>query len=173
VLVEQAKFNLGDLFNAEDYPSIDELKNKFGFRLVFSPLPESNDFRLDIPQQDLADMARDYDVAYNDRLADAMREPWDKLHKCLGHISEKLTADIGADGQEIPKRYHDTLITNARELCGLLTHLNITKDPKLEDARKQLELTMLGLDIEDIKDNANVRVDVKAKVDEILGKFDW
>ena len=173
VLVQQAKFHLGDLFNAEDYPSIDELKNKFGFRLVFSPLPESNDFRLDIPQQDLADMARDYDVAYNDRLADAMREPWDKLHKCLGHISEKLTADIGADGQEIPKRYHDTIITNARELCGLLTHLNITKDPKLEDARKQLELTMLGLDIEDIKDNANVRVDVKAKVDEILGKFIW
>ena len=173
VLVQQAEFHLGDLFNAEDYPSLDELKNKFGFRLVFSPLPESNDFRLDIPQQDLADMARDYEVAYKDRLADAMREPWDKLHKCLGHISEKLTADIGADGQEIPKRYHDTLITNATELCGLLTHLNITKDPKLEEARRELELTMLGVDIEDIKEHHYVRSEVKAKVDEILGKFNW
>ena len=172
-LVEQAKFHLGDLFNPEDYPSLDELQSKFGFRLVFSPLPESNDFRLDIPKHDLEDMARDYELAYKDRLADAMREPWDKLHKCLSHVSEKLTADIGADGQEIPKRYHDTLITNATELCGLLTHLNITKDPKLEDARKSLELTMLGLDIEDIKEHAEVRNDVKARVDEILGKFDW
>ena len=172
-LVEQAKFHLGDLFNPDDYPSIDELRDKFGFRLVFSPLPESNDFRLDIPKNDLEDMARDYEVAYKDRLADAMREPWDKLHKCLTHVSEKLTADIGADGQEIPKRYHDTLITNATELCSLLTHLNITKDPKLEDARKSLELTMLGLDIEDIKEHAEVRNDVKARVDEILGKFDW
>lgn len=173
VLVQQAEFHLGDLFNAEDYPSLDELKNKFGFRLVFSPLPESNDFRLDIPQQDLADMARDYEVAYKDRLADAMREPWDKLHKCLGHISEKLTAELDADGQEIPKRYHDTLITNATELCGLLTHLNITKDPKLEEARRELELTMLGVDIEDIKEHHYVRSEVKAKVDEILGKFNW
>lgn len=173
VLVEQSKFHLGELFNPEDYPSLDELKNKFGFRLVFSPLPESNDFRLDIPQQDLADMARDYEVAYKDRLADAMREPWDKLHKCLGHISEKLTADIGADGQEIPKRYHDTLITNARELCSLLTHLNITKDPLLETARKELELTMLGVDIEDIKEHASVRNDVKSRVDDILSKFNW
>ncbi len=173
VLVEQAKFHLGDLFNPEDYPSLDELKSKFGFRLVFSPLPESNDFRLDIPKNDLEDMARDYEMAYKDRLADAMREPWDKLHKCLTHVSEKLTAELDVDGQEIPKRYHDTLITNATELCSLLTHLNITKDPKLEDARKSLELTMLGLDIEDIKEHAEVRNDVKARVDEILGKFDW
>jgi hypothetical protein len=172
-LVAQSKFHLGDLFNAEDYPSIDELQGKFGFRLVFSPLPESNDFRLDIPKNDLEDMARDYELAYKDRLADAMREPWDKLHKCLGHISEKLTAEVGVDGQEIPKRYHDTLITNATELCSLLTHLNITKDPKLEEARRGLEITMLGLDIDDIKEHASVRNDVKSKVDEILGKFNW
>ena len=172
-LVEQSKFHLGELFNPEDYPSLDALKSKFGFRLVFSPLPESNDFRLDIPQQDLADMAKDYELAYNDRLAEAMREPWDKLHKCLTHVSEKLTAELDADGQEIPKRYHDTLITNATELCSLLTHLNITKDPKLEVARKELELTMLGIDIEDIKESSHVRSDVKARVDDILSKFNW
>jgi hypothetical protein len=51
--------------------------------------------------------------------------------------------------------------------------LNITKDPKLEDARKSLELTMLGVDIDDIKEHAEVRNDVKSKVDEILGKFNW
>jgi hypothetical protein len=102
-----------------------------------------------------------------------MREPWDKLHKCLEHISEKLTAELDVDGEEIPKRYHDTLITNATELCGLLTHLNITKDPKLEEARRGLEITMLGLDIDDIKEHSYVRSEIKEKVDEILGKFNW
>jgi hypothetical protein len=51
--------------------------------------------------------------------------------------------------------------------------LNITKDPKLEEARKSLELTMLGVDIEDIKEHADVRSNVKNKVDEILNKFNW
>jgi hypothetical protein len=170
-LIDLAKHHMGDLFNPYDYPSIEELRNKFGFRLVFSPLPESGDFRLDIPKADMVEMQDKYELAFNDRLKDAMREPWDKLHKTLTHISEKLTDVEGDD--ETKKRYHDTLITNAQELCGLLTHLNVTKDPLLETARRSLELTMLGVDIEAIKESPDVRSSVKAKVDDILKKFDW
>jgi hypothetical protein len=170
-LIDLAKHHMGDLFNPYDYPSIDELRNKFGFRLVFSPLPEGGDFRLDIPKADMEELGEQYESAFNDRLKDAMREPWEKLHKTLIHISEKLT-DVEGD-EETKKRYHDTLITNAQELCGLLTHLNVTKDPMLETARRSLELTMLGVDIEAIKESPDVRSSVKAKVDDILKKFDW
>jgi hypothetical protein len=58
-------------------------------------------------------------------------------------------------------------------MCGLLSNLNVTKDPKLEEARRDLELTMLGADIEAIKDSPVVRADMKAKIDNMLGKFDW
>jgi len=170
-LIDLAKHHMGDLFNPYDYPSIEELRNKFGFRLVFSPLPEGGDFRLDIPKADMDELGQQYESAFNDRLKDAMREPWEKLHKTLTHISEKLTDVEGDD--ETKKRYHDTLITNAQELCGLLTHLNVTKDPLLENARRSLELTMLGVDIEAIKESPDVRSSVKAKVDDILKKFDW
>jgi len=170
-LIDLAKHHMGALFNPYDYPSIEELRSKFGFRLVFSPLPEGGDFRLDIPKADMDELGAQYESAFNDRLKDAMREPWEKLHKNLVHISEKLT-DVEGD-EDTKKRYHDTLITNAQELCGLLTHLNITKDPMLENARRSLELTMLGVDIEDIKEHAEVRQSVKSKVDDILKKFDW
>jgi hypothetical protein len=170
-LIDLAKHHMGALFNPYDYPSIEELRSKFGFRLVFSPLPEGGDFRLDIPKADMDELGEQYESAFNDRLKDAMREPWEKLHKNLVHISEKLTDIEGDDDSK--KRYHDTLITNAQELCGLLTHLNITKDPLLESARRSLELTMLGVDIEDIKEHAEVRQSVKSKVDDILKKFDW
>ena len=126
-LVLDAKLHLGSLFNSSDYPSIDELRDKFGFKLVFSPLPESNDFRLDIPQQDMQELSSKYESAFNDRLNDAMQENWSKLHKTLTHMSEKLTE---TEDENSVKRYHDSLVTNATELCGLLTHLNITKDPK-------------------------------------------
>jgi hypothetical protein len=173
-LIELSKHHMGDLFNPYDYPDMDTLKSKFGFRLVFSPLPESGDFRLDIPQQDMVEMQDKYELAFNDRLADAMREPWEKLHKALSHLSEKLTdeEDSQVDSKS-NKRYHDTLITSNQELCSLLTHLNVTKDPLLEQARRELELTMLGLDIEDIKDSADCRKEVKSKVDDILNKFNW
>jgi hypothetical protein len=169
-LVLDAKLHLGSLFDPSDYPSIHGLRDKFGFKLVFSPLPESNDFRLDIPQQEMQELSGKYESAFNDRLNDAMQENWSKLHKTLTHMSEKLTE---TEDENSVKRYHDSLVTNATELCGLLTHLNITKDPKLEEARRSLELTMLGVGIEDIKDSPVVRSNVKNKVDEILNKFNW
>jgi len=170
-LIDLAKHHMGNLFDAEDYPSLDELKAKFGFRLVFSPLPESGDFRLDIPQQDMQELAKQYEDSYNGRLADAMREPWDKLHAMLTGMSEKLT-DVQGD-EETKRRYHDTFVSNAQNMCSMLTHLNITKDPQLEEARRALEITMLGVDIDGIKESAEMRSTVKNKVDEILKRFDW
>jgi hypothetical protein len=169
-LVVDAPNNLGSMYKAEDYPEIEEVRMKFGFRRAVKPIPESGDFRLDIPAYDLAEMKNDYEKQYSNRLAEAMREPWERLHKMLVGMSEKLT-DI--EGDDSKKRYHDTLISNPIELCGLLTKLNVTNDPKLEEARRQLELTMLGADIESIKEDADSRSALKAKVDAILGKFDW
>jgi hypothetical protein len=168
-LVSEAPQALQGLFKAEDYPDIEDVKLKFGFRKAVKPLPESGDFRLDIPAHDLEEMKNDYEQQYSNRLAEAMREPWDRLHKTLVGMSEKLT---DADGYT-KKRYHDSLISNPLELCQLLTKLNVTKDPKLEEARKQVELTMLGASIEDIKEDADSRSELKSKVDAILNKFTW
>lgn len=170
-LVQTANNYLGTLFNAEDYPSPDNVREKFGFRLVFSPVSEAADFRLQVAEQDLNDLRQQYEESFNLRLSDAMREPWDRLHKLIAGMSEKLTDADGED--ENKKRYHDTLITNAQSLCGMLTHLNITKDPQLEQARRDLEITMLGADIDAIKESPEVRKGMKDKLDAILKQYEW
>ena len=170
-LVQNARMHLGNLFKPEDYPSQEEVASKFGFRVVFSPVPDSGDFRLDIPAQELEQMKQDYDSAFNDRIADAMREPWERLHGMLTRMSEKLTEPEG--DSEIKRRWHDTFVTNATDLCAMLTHLNLTKDPKLEAARRDLERAISNVDIEDIKEDADVRADTKAKLDNILKSYEW
>ena len=82
---------------------------------------------------------------------------------------DKLTEVEGED----KRRWHDTFITNAHDMCQMLTHLNVTKDPKLEDARRKLETALLGVDIDGIKEDESVRAEVKTKVDAILSGFDW
>jgi hypothetical protein len=99
-----------------------------------------------------------------------MRSPWGQLHEILTAMSKKLTET--EDGGK-KKRYHDTFVTNAHEMCAMLTHLNVAGDPKLEAARRQLEVAMSGIDIDDIKESAVIRDDVKTKVDAILKKYEW
>jgi len=175
-IVQTAHNYMGGLFDPNDYPSVDEVRGKFGFRVVFSPVPESGDFRLDVAQRDLQDIKEEYEENFKGRLADAMREPWERLHKELSHISERL-AEPEIDGDDVEnkraKPYHASLITNAQNLCSLLTHLNVTRDPDLEQARRQLEKALVGADIEVLRKSPTDRADVKSKVDEILKKYEW
>jgi len=171
-IVSQAQTNLRSMFKADDYPTLEEVREKFGYKLVFSPLPEAGDFRLDVANEELRELSLSYEADYNERLAKAMREPWERLHETLSHLSTKLT-DAEDGSEEVKRRYHDSLVTNAQSLCELLTKLNITNDPKLEEARRSLELTMLGVDIDSIKESPEVRHSVKSRVDAILEKFDW
>ena len=47
-LVAEAQQHLGTMYRAEDYPDLEDVRMKFGFRKAFDPIPESGDFRLDV-----------------------------------------------------------------------------------------------------------------------------
>lgn len=168
-LVQAAQFHLGDLFNASDYPDVEDVRQRFGFRLVFSPVPESNDFRLKVGADDIAELRAQYEDAYDTRVKEAMQVAWDKLHSALVGMSEKLTEPEG----EKAKLFHGTFVSNAQDLCSLLSHLNITHDPQLEMARRELERAISNVDIDDLRKDTGVRADLKARVDSVLNGFDW
>ena len=160
---------LGDLFDANDYPDADAVRAKFGYRMVFSPVPDAGDFRIDLPVQEMNAMKAQYEANANERVETAMREQWGKLHDMVARMSEKLEEPEGED----KRRWHDTFITNAQEMCGMLTHLNVTKDPTLEEARRGLERAIAGVDIDEIKESLDVREDVKSKLDAMLRQYAW
>lgn len=168
-LQQTAHNYLGSLYDANDYPSVEEMRSKFGYRLVFSPVPDAGDFRIDLPQQELEIMRQQYEANANERVEAAMREQWGKLHDMVHRMSDKLVEPEGDD----KRRWHDTFLTNAQEMCQMLTHLNITKDPTLEEARRDLERAVVGLDIDDIKGDLTTRESVKGKLDAILKAYEW
>jgi hypothetical protein len=175
-LVSASAFQLGDLFDRSEYPPASELRHKFKFSYDFDPLPKSGDFRIDANEEVKQELEEQYEKAFNDRLNGAMKDVWDRLHNALTHMSEKLS-----DKQRTLKNgettntqiFRDSLINNAVELCGLLTKLNVTDDPKLEQARQKLEGAIVNVNADTVRDSDEVRHNVKARVDEILSNFDF
>ncbi len=55
----------------------------------------------------------------------------------------------------------------------MLKHMNVTNDPKLEEARKKLEEIMEGKTKDMFKDQPEVRDEVKKEVDEIIKTYEW
>ena len=58
-------------------------------------------------------------------------------------------------------------------LCRMLKHMNLTNDPKVEEARQRLEDIMVGKTKEMFKDSPTVRKTVKEEVDSIINSYDW
>jgi hypothetical protein len=168
-LISAAAFQLGDLFDREEYPPVENIAHKFRFSYAVLPVPTSGDFRIDIAEQAKAELAEQYTAHFNSRLESAMRDIWGRLHECLKHMSDKLT-----DSQDGARsRFHSTLLSNAQHMVQLLDRLNVTKDPKLEDARIQLAKAISHTDIDDLREDSTAREQVKRDVDNILAKFNW
>ena len=169
VLVSAAAFQLGDLFDRAEYPDVTDIYDKFRFKYVFLPVPEMGDFRVDIGAEVKSELQEQYDSFYKAKLDEAMKDMWDRLHNNLSKLSERL--DYSENG--VKKVFRDTLVTNALEMCEMLSNLNVTNDPKLEEARRKLEQTLLGVEATDLRDSPALRDEVKTKVDGILKSFDF
>lgn len=163
-LVSAAAFQLGDLFSSEDYPEPQNLIHKFRFKSVFLPVPSAGDFRVEVGEAYKAELEEQYQNFYNTKLNEAMQDAWDRLHDVLSKLSDKLA------GEE-KQLFRDSLVGNAVELCDLLTKLNVTGDGKLEQCRKKLESALLHVEAKDLREDTDLRLDVKSKVDDILSMF--
>lgn len=167
VLVSKAAFQLGDLFNREDYPVVEKIQSKFGLHYTFSPVPEAGDFRVDIGEAGMKELQQRYDEAFRYRIESSMKDVWERLHDALSKISERF--DYEEDGTK--KIFRDSLVENAKDLIGLLKHLNITGDIQMEEMRRKLEIEMSSFSAEDYREDSDLRMQTKKAVDEMLKKF--
>lgn len=168
-LVAAAAFQLGTLFDRKEYLSRAQVALRFRMESSFTPLPTAGDFRLDVETSVQRGLVEQYERRLEEKLGQANRDAWDRLHDALLRLSDRLTVD--EDGKK--KVFHDTTVTGAVELCDLLTVMNITKDPQLESARRKLEEVLSGITPKELRDEHSTRVQTKQKVDAILDAFDW
>ena len=166
-LVSAAAFSLGDLFDRDEYPTREEIEQKFGFGYTIEPLPQSGDFRVEIGDEGLRELQAQYEQAITNRVEQAMRDSWDRLHDVLSKMSERLEST--EDGKR--KIFRDSLVENAHELCNLLKHFNVNQDVRLESMRMELSNLLSGVDAETLRESDELRDNTKRKVDALLGKF--
>ena len=162
-------FKLGTMFDRSEYPDAGEIASKFKFSYCFSPVPEAGHFLVDLGEEMEKELRETYEKAYEDRVNSAMKDLWTRLKDSLDKIAERLTPDV--DGKN--KIFRDSLVDNVLNLCGMLRELNVTNDPNLEKARREVEMLLSGIVAEDLRKNDDIRKDVRSEVAAILDKFAW
>lgn len=168
-LVAAAAFQLGTLFDRKEYLSRAQVALRFRMESSFTPLPTAGDFRLDVESTVQRELIEQYERRLESKLTQANQDAWTRLHDALLRLSDRLV--IEEDGTK--RKFHDTMVTGALELCELLTAMNVTQDPELEKARRKVEEILSGVTPKELRDEHSTRVQTKQQVDALLDAFDW
>jgi len=171
-LITAQAMALGDMFNRSEFPSAGEIAGKFGMTVNYMPVPAAGDIRVDIGNQAQDELRARLEKMANARVERAMQEVTDKFVGHLKRMADRLTTDTDPKtGDLVGRRFTETLVTSAYELCDLVRDYNITADPTLAHARRLLENALTGVTVHTLRDDPAKREDVRSAVAGILGKF--
>jgi hypothetical protein len=166
-------FKQGDMFNVEDYPSVEEVRSKFGVRLYVSEVPKQ-DFRCAIAQDIADDLHSQYQEQLNGIIQNVARQQAERLSEVLTSISYCCGYDEVEKNGEIKtkkRKIYDSTIEKAKELAKQIQEFNVMGDERLTDAAYKLEEALTGMSAERIRDSEAARARVKDEVEDIMGKF--
>jgi len=160
---EEARRRLNGMFNEDDYPYRVEIKTKFAFAVDIEPVPDKDDFRIQVQSRDMGRIKKELESNLKDRTAEAMKELFGRVHKAVGHLAEKLS-----DGDAI---FRDSLVDNVIELANLLPKLNVTNDPKLNGLIAEMKKKLCVFEPQELREDVKVREHAADQAKAILDKM--
>ncbi len=162
-LRESARVRLNGMYREEDYPTTSQIRHKFSVCLDYSPLPAKGDFRVDLPADEVQRIESECQAKVTDATHDAMQDCWRRLYDCVQHIHERMITPDAI--------FRDSLIHNARELCDMLTRLNVTGDANLEAMRAEIEDSLVSNDPDTLRENDSLRNDTATLAEDIMSRM--
>jgi hypothetical protein len=163
-LKSKAKRELNGLYNEADYPSEGKLRSRFFFEHTLLPAPDSNHVVLDLVAEDVAEsVKKSTEAAMKHATAEAMRDVWVRLHE--------VTQNMAAALAEPDRRFHDTLVSNVKDLCDILPGLNLVDDPVLDQIGQEVKKSLTKSKPETLREDPDKRAEVAKKAAALAAKM--
>ncbi len=158
-LVQAARQMLGTMYDPADYPEVTKIRHRFDIRLVFTPVPDAKDFRVEVGDEAVAEIKKSISESVDNRMRGATKECWLRLDEVVGKMYRTLS-----DPDTV---FRDTLVENIRVLVELLPKLNITNDQILDNCIVTTRSWLL-VDIEALRKDKKFRQFIADKAAQIL-----
>ena len=153
--VESTRPQLNGLFCAEDYPAAEELRAKFGMSLEILPIPSSEDFRVQLSEEQKTIISQQIDENVRNSLAKSNRDLWFRTYEVISHFALRL--------RDPDARLHASIFAKVAEMAELLPKLNITDDPALNELARKVKIELCEFSVSTLRNHPSLRADTAAK----------
>lgn len=143
-----AEFRMGKLFKEDEYPSVAEIRYKFGCRLELDAVTTAQDFRVSLDASEMERLQKEAEAAMERRIATAMGDVWGRLARALETYTDRLRSD---------GRLYGSTVEGLKEVVEILPDLNILNDPNLARIGQEIRNRIAGYDVEQIREDKVLR----------------
>jgi hypothetical protein len=173
-LITAQAMALGDMFKRDDFPTASQIADKFSVSLDIEPVPAAGDFRVDVGNEALAELQASLTSTNTKREQMILADVGKRLSEHLERMADRLVSDTDAkSGEPKQRRFHDTLVTNAYDLCSLVKSLPALQGHAVDKAAAALEKALDGTSAQTLRDDYAKREDVRKAVTDLRSKFDF
>ena len=136
--------DLSSLYNSDDYPSQEKLRTRFVMDVRVTPIPESGDFRVDLPAKE----SKKLQDELNQRLTDANQAAEKDLYMRLYTTLAKAVVVLKTPG----KIFRNSLVLNIIELTNKIPDMNFNQSPELNQHAKDLSIIAKAIIIDELRE---------------------
>lgn len=155
---QNAQAKLGSMFKDTDYPTREDLAQRFGIDFRVNLIAASDDIRLAMSDEDAARIRESVEQQVAEATNAAVREIYGRVKNVLDRMVDRLNAYKPSQGKGKPAEgvFTSTLVTNVEELIGILPALNITGDPAIAALADKLK-AVTQFDATELREDAAAR----------------
>lgn len=164
---QSAPVRMGALYNAADFPSLDECRTAFICDITVIPMAPVDQWRhITAIAPDVAAVMQAREEATIQKVTrESHAQLWQDIMKPLRNVVEQLTKD--------KTRIHETLIQNVTEIASLIPAYNaVIKDEALESLAVQVTQTLSKITAEDLRKDNSVRDSALKTAAALVAEFD-
>lgn len=170
-VIEAARRRLGAAFSEADFPPQARLRERFGVKLVYLPVPSGQDFRVALASEEIEAVRRGAEDALREGVRDAVRELLGRMRAPVERMATRLRL-YGRDAEgKVEHPFRDSLVDNVREIVGLVPMLDLLDDPEVAAIRAEMERCLTVHDPEALRRSPDLRAKVAGEADEILRRM--
>ena len=167
--LSQVQAKLGTLYRPEDYPTEDDIREKFAFNVIYTPIPESGDFRVDVGSEQMQELQEAYEDHYTTQINRAMSNIHDRTVKELTKLHDSINWEEGEKKGKIFESVFDSCL----ELIDMLETCNLTGNTQMSAVHAKLKSQFMGkgmqaLSPEALKEDAVLRRQTRDVVAEAI-----
>jgi hypothetical protein len=160
-----AREKLGELYNPNDYPP--SLEGVFDLRWEYPPVDPPNylmTFNPDLYRQEQQRVQNRFEAA----VVMAENAFAEQLQEMIAHLLERLTDE--PDGTK--KTFRSSAVENFKEFYDNFQRMNIRSNAQLDRLIEQATNIVSGVDVADLRKNANLRQSLSQQMSEVKTALD-